>query len=102
MRQAEDGAAPAANHQGGTQKAGQDFKRGSSLSQAGDNGGTVDKQGLRRVTVGRSSTGRCHHCSRVFETLTGAVSHGRSAGHLVEGTYTASYLYVPVNQAVTK
>jgi len=37
----------------------------------------------------------------VFETLAGAVSHGRSAAHLVEATYTASYLYIPVDQAAT-
>ncbi len=58
-----------------------------------------DRQGLERATLARSTSGRCHNCSRVFETLAGAVSHGRSAGHLVEGTYTASYLYVPVEGA---
>lgn len=55
----------------------------------------ADRQGLRRVTLSRSSSGRCHNCSRTFETLAGAVSHGRAVGHLVEGTYSASYLYVP-------
>lgn len=55
-----------------------------------------DRQGPRRVTLGRSSSGRCHHCSRTFETLAGAVSHGRTSAHLVEGTYTATYLYLPV------
>jgi len=53
------------------------------------------RQGLRRVTLSRSSSGRCHNCGRGFETLQGAVSHGRSAGHLVEGTYSARYLYAP-------
>ncbi len=61
-----------------------------------------DRQGLKRVTLGRSSTGRCHHCSRTFESLQGAVSHGRSAGHLIEGTYTASYLYVPQDSEVAR
>lgn len=56
-----------------------------------------DRQGLRRVVLGRFSSGRCHHCSRVFETLQGAVSHGRSAHHLIEATYSASYLYVPTD-----
>ena len=59
------------------------------------------RQGLTRATLRRSSSGRCHHCSRAFETLAGAVSHGRSAAHLVEATYTASYLYIPVDQAAT-
>lgn len=54
-----------------------------------------ERQGLNRVTLARSSSGRCHACERSFETLAGAVSHGKAAGHLVEGTYTASYLYVP-------
>lgn len=57
----------------------------------------ADRQGMRRVTLSRSSTGRCHHCARTFETLAGAVSHGRSAGHLVEGTYAARYVYLPVD-----
>jgi len=55
----------------------------------------ADRQGLRRVTLSRSSTGRCHNCGRTFETLAGAVSHGRAVGHLVEGRYAASYLYLP-------
>lgn len=59
----------------------------------------AERQGLHRTTLGRWSSGRCHHCSRTFETLAGAVSHGRSVGHLVEGTYTASYVYVPVGGA---
>ena len=57
----------------------------------------VRRQGLTRATLARSSSGRCHNCSRVFETLAGAVSHGRSAQHLVEATYAASYLYVPID-----
>lgn len=57
----------------------------------------ADRQGLRRVTLSRSSTGRCHNCGRTFETLAGAVSHGRAVGHLVEGTYTAHYLYAPTS-----
>jgi len=55
----------------------------------------ADRQGLRRVTLDRSSSGRCHMCARTFETLSGAVSHGRSAGHVVEGVYSAAYLYLP-------
>jgi hypothetical protein len=54
-----------------------------------------NRQGLQRVTLSRTSAGRCHHCSRAFETLQGAVSHGRTAGHMVEGTYAATYLYAP-------
>ncbi len=53
------------------------------------------RQGMRRVTLGRSSSGRCHNCGRDFASLAGAVSHGRSAGHLVEARYSAAYLYVP-------
>lgn len=60
-----------------------------------DDHDAAERQGLKRVTVSRSSSGRCHQFTVVFETLQGAVSHGRSAGHLIEGTYTASYLYVP-------
>ncbi len=56
-----------------------------------------DRQGLKRVTVARSTSGRCHNCSRVFETLAGAVSHGRSAQHLVEANYSVRYLYVPID-----
>jgi len=56
-----------------------------------------DRQGLKRVTLARSSSGRCHNCSRVFETLAGAVSHGRSAQHLVEANYSVRYLYVPID-----
>ncbi len=55
----------------------------------------ANRQGLKRVTVSRSSSGRCHHCAVVFETLQGAVSHGRSAGHLIKGTYSATYINVP-------
>ncbi len=56
-----------------------------------------DRQGLKRVTLARSSSGRCHNCARVFETLAGAVSHGRSAQHLVEANYSVRYLYVPID-----
>jgi len=55
----------------------------------------ADRQGMRRVTLSRSSSGRCHNCGRDFASLAGAVSHGRSAGHLVEGTYSARYIYAP-------
>ncbi len=55
----------------------------------------ADRQGMRRVTLSRSSSGRCHNCGRDFASLAGAVSHGRSAGHLVEARYSAAYLYVP-------
>ncbi len=55
----------------------------------------AERQGMRRVTLSRSSSGRCHNCGRGFETLAGAVSHGRAAGHLVEGTYGARYIYAP-------
>ena len=53
------------------------------------------RQGLHRTTLARSSSGRCHTCARTFETLAGAVSHGRAAVHTVEGVYRAAYLYVP-------
>ena len=53
------------------------------------------RQGLQRTTMSRSSSGRCHTCGRNFETLAGAVSHGRSAAHIVVGAYRAVYRYVP-------
>jgi len=55
------------------------------------------RQGLQRTTLARSSSGRCRTCGRNFETLAGAVSHGRAAVHTVEGVYRAAYLYEPTD-----
>jgi len=90
--------------------AGKDHRLASTIAQAADNHGpaaprprptapahdATARQGLHRTTLARSSSGRCHTCGRTFETLYGAVSHGRSAAHTVEGVYRAVYVYVPL------
>jgi hypothetical protein len=53
------------------------------------------RKGLIRRTLARSSSGRCHNCGRIFEHVTGAVSHARATRHVVDGTYQATYLYTP-------
>lgn len=61
---------------------------------------TGERQRLRRIALSRTSWGHCHNCGRTFETLPGAVSHARSAQHVVEGEFRSLYLYVPAGREV--
>jgi len=56
----------------------------------------VDRAGMRRVTLARTSGGCCHTCGRLFRTLAGAASHARANQHTTEGHYGADYLFAPV------
>lgn len=70
----------------------------TEASQLGDD--TVLSSRLaRKIVTEREQSAVCTVCGQAFEggwALAAATRHVSDAGHVVRGTYSATYLYVPI------